>query len=140
LRIEERTIIVYEAPHRVTRCVADALEILGDRPACLAREVTKLHEEFLRAKLSEILRSLERQPVRGEITLILGPPSAADVNAHGNSSQTLAARVDELMHQAHLDRKQALKLAAKERGLTRRAAYGQLIGFQAGESSGGDDG
>lgn len=139
LLIEERTVILYEAPHRIADCLSDALEILGDWPACLAREVTKLHEEFLRGKLSEILASLEERPARGEITLILGPPNAAEVNAHSNSSQTLAARVEELMHQAKLDRKEALKLAAKERGLTRRAAYSQLIGAQAGEASGGDD-
>lgn len=139
LRIEERTIILYEAPHRVAECVADALEILGDRPACLAREVTKLHEEFLRGKLSEILDSLEGHTVRGEITLILGPPIAADARAHGDSSQTLAARVEELMQQAKLDRKEALKLAAKERGLTRRAAYSQLVGAQAGEPGDRDD-
>jgi 16S rRNA (cytidine1402-2'-O)-methyltransferase len=139
LRIEERTIILYEAPHRTAECVADALEILGDRPACLAREVTKLHEEFLRGKLSEILASLEARSVRGEITLILGPPSAAEVRVHGDASQSLAARVEELMHQAKLDRKEALKLAAKERGLTRRAAYSQLIGTQTREADGRDD-
>lgn len=139
LRIEERTIILYEAPHRIAKCASDALEILGDRPACLAREVTKLHEEFLRGKLSEILASLEERPARGEITLILGPPNTAEVRAQANSSQTLAARVEELMHQAKLDRKEALKLAAKERGLTRRAAYSQLIGTQAREAGGADD-
>lgn len=139
LRIEERTIVLYEAPHRVAECVADALEILGDRPACLAREVTKLHEEFLRGKLSEILESLEGHTVRGEITLIFGPPNAADVRAQGGTSQTLAARVEELMQQAKLDRKEALKLAAKERGLTRRAAYSQLVSAQAGEPGDGDD-
>src|ERR1700752_3239841 len=58
LRIEDRTIIFYEAPHRVAESVADALEILGDRPACLAREVTKVHEEFRRARLSDLLASL----------------------------------------------------------------------------------
>jgi len=139
LRIEERTIILYEAPHRVAECVAEALEVLGDRPACLAREVTKLHEEFLRGKLSEILASLEERPARGEITLILGPPSADEVRARGNSSQTLAARIEELMQQAKLDRKEALKLAAKERGLTRRAAYNQLVVAQTGEEGGRDD-
>ena len=139
LRIEERTIILYEAPHRIAECVSDALEILGDRPACLAREVTKLHEEFRRGKLSEILASLEERPVRGEITLILGPPNAVEVSALGDSSQTLAARVEQLMQQAHVDRKEALKLAAKERGLTRRAAYSQLISAQAGEAGGRDD-
>ena len=139
LRIEEHTIILYEAPHRVAECVAEALEILGDRPACLAREVTKLHEEFLRGKLSKIITALQERPARGEITLILGPPDATEGRAQGDSAQSLAARVEELMHQAKLDRKEALKLAAKERGLTRRAAYSQLIGAQAGESGGRDD-
>ncbi len=140
LRIEERTIILYEAPHRVAECVAEALEILGDRPACLAREVTKLHEEFLRGKLSEIITALEERPARGEITLILGPPDATEGHVQGDSAQSLAARVEELMHQAKLDRKEALKLAAKERGLTRRAAYSQMVDSQASEASGGDEG
>lgn len=139
LRIEDRTIILFEAPHRVAECIADGLEILGDRPACLAREVTKLHEEFVRGKLSEIIASLKERPARGEITLILGPPNAVENRAHADSSQTLAARVEELMRQAKLDRKEALKLAAKERGLTRRAAYTQLVGAQAGGAGGRDD-
>ena len=62
LRIEDRTIIFYEAPHRIAQTVADAREILGDRHACLAREVTKLHEEFRRGKLSEIAQSLGGTP------------------------------------------------------------------------------
>jgi 16S rRNA (cytidine1402-2'-O)-methyltransferase len=127
LRIEDRTIILYEAPHRVEECVADAIEVLGDRPACLAREVTKLHEEFLRGKLSEIAASLEERPARGEITLLIGAADAAEARHHADSAQSLAARVEELMHQAKLDRKEALKLAAKERGITRRAAYDQLV-------------
>lgn len=139
LRIEERTIILYEAPHRITECVADALEVLGDRPACLAREVTKLHEEFMRGKLSELRTFLKERPVRGEITLILGPPNAAESHAHDGASQTLAARVEELIQHAKLDRREALKLAAKERGLTRRAAYTQLVETQAGERGGTDD-
>jgi 16S rRNA (cytidine1402-2'-O)-methyltransferase len=127
LRIEDRTIILYEGPHRVQECIADAREILGDRPACLAREVTKLHEEFLRGKLSELLTSLEERPARGEITLLIGAADASEPGSHADSAQSLAARVEELMHQAKLDRKEALKLAAKEHGITRRAAYGQLI-------------
>ena len=139
LRIEDRTIILYEAPHRVAECVADAHEILGDRPACLAREVTKLHEEFLRGKLSEIAASLEERPARGEITLLIGPADAAESRAEANSSQSLAARVEELMHQAKLDRKEALKLAAKERGLTRRAAYDQLVDSRSCEAGSSEE-
>jgi 16S rRNA (cytidine1402-2'-O)-methyltransferase len=131
LRIEDRTLILYEAPHRIAEFIADAREILGDRPACLAREVTKLHEEFLRGKLSEIAVSLEQRPARGEITLLIGTPDTSQARNHADSTQSLAARVEELMHQAKLDRKDALKLAAKERGLTRRAAYSQIVGAQA---------
>jgi 16S rRNA (cytidine1402-2'-O)-methyltransferase len=127
LRIENRTIIVYEAPHRVEECIADVREILGDRPACLAREVTKLHEEFRRGKLSELSASLEAHPARGEITLLIGPEDPSEARANLDSTQSLSERVDELIRQAKLDRKDALKLAAKERGLTRRAAYGQLL-------------
>src|ERR1700730_407234 len=127
LRIENRTIIFYEAPHRVEECIADAREILGDRPACLAREVTKLHEEFRRGKLSDLSASLQVRPARGEITLLIGPEDPGEARANLDSTDSLSERVDELIRQAKLDRKDALKLAAKERGLTRRAAYGQLL-------------
>jgi 16S rRNA (cytidine1402-2'-O)-methyltransferase len=127
LRIEDRTIILYEAPHRLEESIADALEILGDRPACLAREVTKLHEEFRRGKLSALATSLKERSARGEITLLIGPEDAADPRVAADSAQSLSDRVEELIRQAKLDRKEALKLAAKERGLTRRAAYDQLL-------------
>jgi len=135
LRIEERTMIFYEAPHRIADTVADALAILGNRPACLAREVTKLHEEFRRGKLFDLVQSLGDHPAKGEITLLIGPPEPAAPGAHVNTSQSLAARVEELIHQAKLDRKEALKLAAKERGITRRDAYRQLLDDTSSESS-----
>jgi 16S rRNA (cytidine1402-2'-O)-methyltransferase len=127
LRIEERTMIFYEAPHRVAESIADAQEILGDRMACIAREVTKLHEEFLRGKLSQLAESLAKRPARGEITLVVGPPDSSASTGQADSSQSLSDRVEELIRQAKLDRKEALKLAAKERGLSRRAAYDQLV-------------
>jgi len=135
LRIEDRTIILYEAPHRVAECIADAREVLGNRSACLAREVTKLHEEFRRGKLSELSTSLGERPARGEITLLIGPEAPADARTHANSTQSLADRVEELIRQAKLDRKEALKLAAKERGLTRRAAYDEIVSGRANEAS-----
>ena len=127
LRLEDRTIVLYEAPHRLQESIADAIEILGDRPACLARELTKVHEEFRRGNLSDLAQHLNDHPARGEITLLIGPPDAANHSERTESSQSLADRVEELIHQAKLDRKEALKLAAKERGLTRRAAYDQLL-------------
>ena len=127
LRIEERTIVLYEAPHRIAECVADARDLLGDRPACLAREVTKLHEEFRRGRLAELAASLAERPAKGEITLLIGPQDASAGQTAADSRQSLADRVEELIHQAKLDRKDALKLAAKERGLTRREAYDKLV-------------
>jgi 16S rRNA (cytidine1402-2'-O)-methyltransferase len=126
LRIEDRTLILYEAPHRIAECVADAREILGDRRACIAREVTKVHEEFRRGLLSEIEESLRERPAKGEITFLIGAGVAA-AGAGVDLSQGLAERVEELMKQAKLDRKEALKLAAKERGLTRREAYERVV-------------
>jgi 16S rRNA (cytidine1402-2'-O)-methyltransferase len=133
LRIEDRTIILYEAPHRVAECVADAREVLGNRNACIAREVTKLHEEFRRGKLSELAASLAERPARGEITLLIGPEVPADARNQANSTQSLADRVEELIRQAKLDRKEALKLAAKERGLTRHDAYAQIVDAKSGQ-------
>ena len=136
LRIEDRTIIFYEAPHRIEETLIDAREILGDRPACIAREVTKLHEEFRRGSLAELAASLAEKPARGEITLLIGPVPAEEKSALRDTSQSLADRVDELIRQAKLDRKEALKLAAKERGLSKRAAY-QELHLESEDSGGG---
>jgi 16S rRNA (cytidine1402-2'-O)-methyltransferase len=133
LRIEDRTLILYEAPHRIAECVADAREILGDRPACVARELTKVHEEFRRGLLSEIEESLRERPAKGEITFLIGA-AVASAGAAVDLSQGLAERVEELMKQAKLDRKEALKLAAKERGLTRREAYERVVEERRGEA------
>lgn len=127
LRIEDRTLIFYEAPHRIADTIADAVAILGDRPACLAREVTKIHEEFRRGRLTEIFQSLDEHPAKGEITLVIGPAGKSAPGTNVDTAQSLAARVDELMHQAKLDRKEALKLAAKERGMSKHDAYRQLL-------------
>ncbi len=86
-----------------------------------------MHEEFRRGKLSDLSTSLEERPARGEITLLIGPEAPADARTHASSTQSLVDRVEELMRQAKLDRKEALKLAAKERGLTRRAAYDEIV-------------
>lgn len=135
LRIEERTIILYEAPHRIEECIADAGEILGNRSACIAREVTKLHEEFRRGKLSELATSLAERPAKGEITVLIGPEDQEAARTTGDSMQSLADRVEELIHQAKLDRKEALKLAAKERGLSRREAYDKIVDTRNTEDS-----
>jgi len=68
---EERTIIFYEAPHRLKKALKDMLEILGDRKVVIARELTKLYEEIIRGKLSQVLTEISTKEVKGEITLIV---------------------------------------------------------------------
>jgi 16S rRNA (cytidine1402-2'-O)-methyltransferase len=127
---EPRTIVLYEAPHRLLETLEDALEILGNRPAVIAREVTKMYEEFLRGHLEDLLAGVRAKEPRGEITLLIGPPDAqARTQAAQDASRALpiARRVDEIVKETSLDRKAALKQAARERGLTRREAYKQLL-------------
>jgi len=128
---EARTLVFYEAPHRIVDTLEDALEILGDRPAVLAREVTKIHEEFLRGHLSELLERLAKKPPRGEITLIIGlqdgSPTSAGASPNAQTKEPLAKRVDDIMREMGVDRKAALKQAARERGLTKREAYREML-------------
>ena len=124
---ENRTIVLYEAPHRLVETLSDALERLGRRPTVIAREITKVHEEFLRGDLAELLVRVQQQPVRGEITILIGPPSPGAEKLTKLCVAPLPERVEQLMREKRVDRKAALKLAARERGLTKREAYKQLL-------------
>jgi 16S rRNA (cytidine1402-2'-O)-methyltransferase len=130
---EPRTLVFYEAPHRIQDTLEDALEILGNRPAVIAREITKLHEEFTHGHLADLVESSRAKPPRGEITLLIGAADPASVIASAQEGNNvahmvpLAKRVEQLMREKSLDRKAALKEAARERGLTRREAYKQLL-------------
>lgn len=68
---EERTLIFYESPHRIMGTLKDLIEILGDRSAVLCRELTKIHEEKIYGKLSLLLKSVEKRPIKGEITVLV---------------------------------------------------------------------
>jgi len=126
LRAESRTLIFYEAPHRVVETLADAADILGPRPGVIAREVTKIHEEFLRGPLPELLEAARKRAPRGEITLLIG---AGDPQAQQQAEPgvSLKQRVEQLEAEGGVDRKAALKQAARERGLGKRKAYKQML-------------
>jgi len=127
---EPRTLALYEAPHRLLDTLEDALELLGNRPAVIAREVTKLHEEFLRGHLEDLVGAVRKRAPRGEITLLIGPPDGHEAHAANDASAKeapLARRVEEIMQERGVDRKAALKQVARERGITRREAYKQLL-------------
>jgi 16S rRNA (cytidine1402-2'-O)-methyltransferase len=124
---ETRTMVFYEAPHRLVETLAAALDRLGRRPAVIARELTKVHEEFLRGDLAELVVRARRTPLRGEITLLIGGAQPGDAPAVELPSAPIRERVEQIMREQNLDRKAALKRAARERGLTRREAYEQLL-------------
>src|SRR6185295_16078353 len=114
------TLIFYEAPHRLAATLKDAYEILGEREAVVARELTKLHEEIRRGRLSQL--ATDYTDVRGEIVVLI------DRNVIGVSvNQTsIATLVDQFEHEG-LDHRAALKKAARELGLSRAEAYRKLL-------------
>lgn len=125
IRTLPRTQIFYEAPHRIVETLRDVVEVLGaERHVVVAREVTKLHEEFLRGRASQVLSQLEGRGeggVKGEITLIIDKaPESAPAQLSVNN---VAQRVRELMRADHLEEKNALKQAAKEFGLSKSEVY-----------------
>jgi 16S rRNA (cytidine1402-2'-O)-methyltransferase len=122
-----RTQVFYEAPHRVKEAVEDIVEVLGpDRHIVIAREVTKIHEEFLRGRASEVLQTLNaRAEVKGEITLLIGKQEETEQKTV-KSSATVRQRLEQIMTEQKLDEKAALKKVAKEIGVSKSEAYREL--------------
>jgi 16S rRNA (cytidine1402-2'-O)-methyltransferase len=119
------TLVFHEAPHRLRSALADCLEILGDRKAAVGREITKLHEEFIRGKLSELVDRFSYANPRGELVLVIDRARKSDISGRGESTVSLEARVKELESEG-MEQKAALKKAAKEFGLSRSEAYRKL--------------
>ena len=125
-----RTQVFYEAPHRIVETLQDVAEICGaSRNVVVAREVTKLHEEFLRGRAAEVLETLKaREVVKGEITLLIGKAEATDAHVGTGTlaRPSVRQRVDQIMAEENLDEKAALKKVAKERGVSKSEAYREL--------------
>ncbi|HEV7701514.1 MAG TPA: 16S rRNA (cytidine(1402)-2'-O)-methyltransferase [Pyrinomonadaceae bacterium] len=113
------TIVFYETPHRLANSLADCAEVLGDRPAGIARELTKLHEEIARGTLSQLAQRFVNKTVKGEIVLVIDRGAGVVVV---DSEMTLEQRVAQIEAEG-LDKKAALKQAAKEFGLSKSEAY-----------------
>ena len=122
VRNSERIEIFYEAPHRICETLEDLIALLGPtRQIVIARELTKIHEEFFRGTAAEVLETLkQRDGIKGEIVLLIGPAVAGEALAPHAS---LAQRVAQLMRDEKLAEKDALKKAAKERGISKSEAY-----------------
>jgi 16S rRNA (cytidine1402-2'-O)-methyltransferase len=125
-----RTQVFYEAPHRIVEALEDIVEVLGtNRHVVIAREVTKLHEEFLRGHVAEVLENLKsRDAVRGEITLLIGKSEESDARVAADAfvRPSVQQRVRQIMAEEKVDEKAALKKVAKERGVSKSEAYREL--------------
>jgi len=130
IKTSQKTQVFYEAPHRIRETVSDVIEVLGEnRPLAIAREITKLHEQFLRGDAVEVSKVLNSQDeVKGEITLIIGKAVGGEREAAGGASatQSIPQRIAQLMSEEKLDEKSALKRVAKERGISKSEAYRKL--------------
>ena len=116
------TLLFYETPHRIAKSLIDCLEVLGNRNAAVVREITKLHEEIVRGTLEELAEKYSQENVKGEIVLIIDRNEVQDSRFKIQDSKSLVKRVFELENEG-VDRKLALKKAAKEFGLSRSEAY-----------------
>jgi 16S rRNA (cytidine1402-2'-O)-methyltransferase len=127
IRESARTQVFYEAPHRVKEALEDIVEILGgQRHVVIAREVTKIHEEFLRGHAQQVLETLKaRGDVKGEITLLIGKMEAMERKA-SPSRVKVRERVEQIIAEEKLDEKAALKKVAKEMGVSKSEAYREL--------------
>lgn len=123
LAAEERTLIFYEAPHKIIKTIEDMISVFGDRNAVVTRELTKIHEEIIRAKLSDVLKQLKQKTVKGEITIIV----------HGASKEPLKKDIDtavylkNLMLHRGLTKKEAIAAAAEELGLPKKEVYKESL-------------
>lgn len=129
LRTETRTIVLYEAPHHLISTLQELLKNLGDRKAALCRELTKKYETVLRMHISEILDYYSENPVRGECVIVLEGCSAKKLEEEKKKSwdsmpleEHMAIYTDQGM-----DRKTAMKMTAKDRGLSKRDIYRMLL-------------
>lgn len=126
LRAEKRTMIFYEAPHKLMNTLEDMIEVFGaERPVSFCRELTKLHEEVLRTTLGQAIVHFTETPPKGEFVLVVAgaPEEAKEVP----TATDAAGRVNELISQG-LSRKDAIKQTAQELGLPKNAVYAAALG------------
>ena len=120
------TLVLYEAPHRLQSMLTDLLASLGDRDMAMARELTKLHEEFFRGKISQCLERSQTIAPRGEYTLVIAPPSATDAAELEQDTRSpeerAVAEVRRLVATGR-DKKEAVREAAKHLSLPKRLVY-----------------
>jgi 16S rRNA (cytidine1402-2'-O)-methyltransferase len=124
LRFEERTIVLFEAPHRLLESLTDARSILGsDRRGAICREMTKRYEETIRETLDDLIEWATNNEVLGEITLVFAGVEAGN---EAKTNEQLLARVREF-EAAGMDRKAAIATVAQELELPKKLVYAAVV-------------
>lgn len=129
MRHEARTLIFYEAPHRIRATLSDLREILGNRPAAAARELTKRHEEIIRGSLEQIEQHFLLEEPRGEFTLVVGGFEGQSPHPEEATARLLlnpAAHVAALEKEG-MGRKEAIREVSRLHGLSRREVYRAVV-------------
>lgn len=129
LKKETRTIILYEAPHHLVRTLQDVYHALGNRNISVCRELTKKHEEVMRSTIAETISFYQNQDPRGEYVLVIKGKSYQDIEKE-NREDWMHMDLEEHMNlyeSKGITRKEAMKMVAKDRGISRRDVYQQLL-------------
>lgn len=133
LKYETRTIVFYEAPHKLLQTLKDLYKFLGDRKICIARELTKLHEECRYSTLSEQIEVVSNEGIKGEIVLIVQGNEFGDEEKKKVENEALGLDMlsdKELVEkyiEAGMDKKEAIKKVAKERGKNKNEVYMECV-------------
>jgi 16S rRNA (cytidine1402-2'-O)-methyltransferase len=127
LAIVPETLVFYESPHHLEKTLKDFLGAFGDRQTVVGRELTKIHEEFVRGSLSELQEHFRMRPPRGECTLVVsGCPESETKEAEPPDGASIRSEVENLVR-AGANKKDAIKQIASQRGLSRNKVYGLML-------------
>ncbi|MBD1372482.1 16S rRNA (cytidine(1402)-2'-O)-methyltransferase [Hazenella sp. IB182357] len=127
-KLSPATLIFYEAPHRIVAMLSDLCEVVGNRRVAISRELTKVHETWVRGRLDDCLHTIKENGVRGEYTIVVEGASKEEIAANSGERSTwweslsLIQHVDTYIAQGN-DKKSAIQAAAKDRAIPKREVY-----------------
>jgi len=131
LATESRTLIFFEAPHRVKEMLSDLLEILGDREMVLAREISKIHEEVAHGRVGALLEKVDQDPARGEYTIVVA--GRADEDREFVLDERIKKTIEKLMSKNIMSVKDIAQRIAEEEGVAWRKVYKACLSLQSGK-------
>lgn len=127
IKREHKTIIVYEAPHKLQKTLQDFLETVGDKKACLVRELTKVHEEKIQGMLSELIQKMQNPKGEFVIILDLNSEEQSDIEEKQELKQMTLPQHYEFYEKLGLEKKEIIKQIAKDRGVSKNEIYQEFV-------------